>query len=97
MKTSLFVVDVSSVDCIEGYNSNSPFTWQIKIPLLPAFSVEYLSIKVDAISALLSGEESIDGNKKALPVHHTTLEQFRIVPELCDAQVNKTYFKCNRL
>lgn len=80
MKTSLFVVDVSSVDCIEGCNSNSPFTWEIKIPLLPAFSVEYLSIKVDAVSALLSGEESIDGNKLIVDSKFELFSSIKSIP-----------------
>ncbi len=59
MKSILFEVDALTLKCKKI--SEESFIWGICIPLLPAFSVEYLSIKDRNLSSLISGEECIVG------------------------------------
>src|SRR5690606_10673131 len=62
MKSILFEVNVAQVTCKENVAGPFPFIWEVNVPLLPAYSVEYYSIKVDDVSDISPGDEDIVGD-----------------------------------
>lgn len=73
MKSTIFYVGSNSTTISQKPSSvqNYPFTWEITIPLLPAYALEYFSMQIGALSAYQDKNDKISGNKLIIPSEYS--------------------------
>ncbi|KNH23914.1 hypothetical protein ACS78_08145 [Priestia megaterium] len=68
MKSIVIEVKSEDIDVKPNINGVPSFTWNIKIPILPAFSVEYFTIQAGGVNAITMAD--IEEDKIILPTMH---------------------------